>query len=254
DVLIPETELPLLETVLERFGYVPSIETSGRLVSYQSHYHRTDRYGVTHAFDVHWRISNLQSASGRFTHAELWDRRMDVPALDDAAVAVDDVFALLIALVHRAAHHPGSTNLLWIYDLEQLARRLTPEELDRVRDIATDRGLAQIAADGLALAQDFFGGEKLEGLVAALRNAPSRRDDVPLMGGSLTQAHVLRLDLRALPTWRARVRLLREHLLPPADYMRARYGVGSTAWLPVFYGWRVVRGIPRWLARAADTQ
>ena len=60
DLLVAASDVAALEDVLDSLGYIRPPETSGRLVSYQSHYHKIDRYGVTHAFDVHWKISNLQ--------------------------------------------------------------------------------------------------------------------------------------------------------------------------------------------------
>jgi hypothetical protein len=63
----------------------------------------------------------------------------------------------------------------------------------------------------------------------------------------------LRSDLRALPDWRARARLLQEHLFPSVMYMRARYGVQSNVLVPALYLWRIVRGAPKWLStRAAN--
>jgi hypothetical protein len=67
--------------------------------------------------------------------------------------------------------------------------------------------------------------------------------------GSWTQARALRLDLDALPNWRARGRLIREHLVPPASYMRARYGVQWNVLLPGLYFWRALVGAPKWLRR-----
>ena len=57
-------------------------------------------------------------------------------------------------------------------------------------------------------------------------------------------------DLRALPSWSDRGRLLREHLCPPSAYMRQVYAPSSRAPLPALYVWRAVRGAWRWLARA----
>ena len=137
DLLVPATDLPMLERVLGRLGYVHPAETSGRLVSYQCHYHRIDRHGIAHAFDVHWKISNLQVLADRFCWEELWRGRVGVDALGSAAVTPDDVHALLLALVHRAGHHPGSHNLLWIYDLHVLASRLRPEEMTQLQEIGS---------------------------------------------------------------------------------------------------------------------
>jgi hypothetical protein len=56
---------------------------------------------------------------------------------------------------------------------------------------------------------------------------------------------VLLSDLRAL-TWKERSKLVREHLLPPAKYMRETYGVQTPALLPFYYVWRIVRGAREW--------
>jgi hypothetical protein len=67
------------------------------------------------------------------------------------------------------------------------------------------------------------------------------------LGNGLRPIDVLFSDLRALSSWRARARLLREHVLPPSGYMLRSYGVSSRALLPVLYADRVVRGARRWL-------
>lgn len=53
-----------------------------------------------------------------------------------------------------------------------------------------------------------------------------------------------RPDLRALPGWRAPTRLLREHLLPSADYMRIKYA-GVDHPLPVLYLRRILNRLFR---------
>jgi hypothetical protein len=247
DLLVAASELQALEDVLGRLGYVRPAETSGRLISYQRHYHKIDGHGIAHAFDVHWKISNLQVLADRFTWQELWHCRRPVAALGSSAVTIDDVHALLLALVHRAGHHPGSRNLLWIYDLHLLASRLRPAEMSQVQETAGARGLAHVVADGLALARDRFGNAAVGPVIDALRAREVHRQDAILSQGSWTQARVLRLDLDALPNWRARGRLIREHLLPPTSYMRARYGVRSNLLLPGLYLWRVLLGAPKWL-------
>jgi hypothetical protein len=248
DLLVAPPDVRRLADVLDRLGYVRPVETSGRLVSYQSHYHKIDRYGVIHAFDVHWRISNLQLLANRFSYQELWQSRVPLAALGPSAVTVDDVHALLLALVHRAGHHPGSRNLLWIYDLHLLASRLTPEEAGQVGRIAGARGLGQLAVDGLSLTRDCFGSAAVDPVIGAL-HAEGVNRDVVVIQGPWTQAGVLRLDLGALPSWQARGHLMREVLFPSTTYMRARYGVRSNLLLPGLYVWRLLIGLPKWLRR-----
>jgi hypothetical protein len=253
DLFVAAADVPRLEDALARLGYVRPPETSGRLVSYQSHYHKKDRHGVMHAFDVHWKISNLQALADRFSFDEVWGSRVPVPALGPSAVTTSDVHALLLALVHRAGHHPGSRDLLWIYDLHVLASRLTPEEMMQVQELAGVRGLSQIAGEGLALAREWFGTAAIDRTVDALRDRAAHEESAAVIRGPWSQADVLRLDLGALSNWRARGRLIREHLFPSASYMRARYRVRSNCLLPGLYAWRALLGAPRWLrSRDAD--
>jgi hypothetical protein len=251
DLLAAETEMPGVEQILLRLGYARQIETSGRLVSYQSHYVKIDDYGLTHAFDVHWKISNLQALADRITHEDVWERRVLLAAFGASACTAGDAHALLLALIHRAGHHPGSRNLLWIYDLHCLATGLSADQRREFFDLAAARGLSLIAAEGLALARDTFGTAGVEPLVEAFRAEIPRGQEVRVLEGSWTMARLLRLDLVALPGWRDRARLLREHLLPPPRYMRARYGVASNLMLPPLYLWRVLAGTPKWLRRQA---
>lgn len=248
DLIVAAPEVAALEEVLRRLEYIRPPETSGRLVSYQSHYHKIDRYGVIHAFDVHWKISNLQMLADRLTWQELWNCRVPVAALGSSAVTVDDVHALLLALIHRVGHHPESHDLLWIYDLHLLASGLTTSDMAQAREIAGARGLSLIAAEGLALARNWFGTKVADSALDPL-TARAHPQTPIVIRGRWTQVRVLRLDLRALPSWQARARLIGEHLMPPASYMRARYGVRSNLLLPALYIWRVLLGAPKWLRR-----
>jgi hypothetical protein len=119
----------------------------------------------------------------------------------------------------------------------------------QVQEVAGARGLAHIAADGLALARLWFGTVTVDPVIDALLARGRHREDAVVIQGPWTQAGVLRLDLDALPTWRARCRLMREHLVPSPGYMRARYGVRSTLLLPGLYIWRVLAGAPKWFRR-----
>jgi hypothetical protein len=81
-------------------------------------------------------------------------------------------------------------------------------------------------------------------VVTALETGPSEASAVFVRKG-LRPIDRLAADLRALgPVGSAR--LLREHLVPPADYMRAKYGVSSRAWLPAYYASRVLNGFRKW--------
>jgi hypothetical protein len=59
------------------------------------------------------------------------------------------------------------------------------------------------------------------------------------------------VSLAGLPGWRSRLNFLRAHLLPPAAYLRRRYGVHHAALLPLLYVWRWLVGAGSGLAVAA---
>ena len=68
---------------------------------------------------------------------------------------------------------------------------------------------------------------------AADRHEPS----AAFLSRDRAQLATLVSDLRALPSWSDRGRLLREHLCPPSAYMRQVYAPSSRAPLPALYIW-----------------
>lgn len=255
DVLIPIRDLPKTQRVFAALGYVRPPEVSGELVSYQCHYHKIDRLGITHAYDVHWKISNIQNLANRLTFDELWNGRVPVCSLGAQAVTPGAVHALILALVHRAGHHHGSRRLLWLYDLHLIAAGLTASEWISLQELIDERSLGEIARHGLLVAREWF---ETPGADRLVRGTGFKIEDVRIAAAASdrrrwSQVDVLQSDLRALPGWRARVRLLWEHTFPSAMYMRARYGVESNVLVPALYLWRIIRGAPKWFsARAAD--
>jgi hypothetical protein len=251
DILIPAAQITAAEQALIALAYVPQQETSGELVSYQSHFGKQDRHRVFHAVDVHWKISNRQTLAGRIGFDELWSTRRPLPSLGSTASTASPVYALLLALVHRAGHHPGSSNLLWMWDVHLLVSAMTDDELSAFTRLAADRDLGAIVHEGLRRSVEWFGTSRLEGPLDAIRpvGPAANRVDVITNG---SQAGVLRQDVRALTTWRQRGRLVREHLFPPASYMRGKYRARSPLVLPALYAWRIVSGAPRWLRRRDD--
>jgi len=225
-------------------GYERTPSTSGTLVSSQAPFTRKDDFGVTHALDVHWKIANWQVIARVTSHADLASRSVAVPALGPAAREVSHADALLLACLHRAAHHRDSEELLWLYDIHLIVERLTVSDWTFVVDAAGRGAVKTVCRRGLGLAVDYFGSnvpsQVLDGLAGA-RDEPSSiyiSKNLRLVDGLLS-------DLRAL-SWRDRVRLIAEHLCPPAEYIRKKYGLTSRRSLLVFYARRIAAGVPRW--------
>lgn len=222
--------------------YVPHV--TGRFVMSQFHYVTTDRAGCSHAYDVHWRIVN----GHRFAGALSFDEMFADAAAPDALAAVrgrvpSPVHALLLACVHRAAHHAARGPLIWLYDLHLLAERFDAKERQAFLEIAVGRGLAGIAAHSLAEAGTTFGGGAAAALAVDLQERGGDRAGVHrFLTSRRSRARALLDDLAVLAGWRSRIALVQEVLFPPAAYMRHAYAPDSAAPLGLLYLRRAVRG------------
>jgi hypothetical protein len=202
--------------------------------------------------DLHWRMSNPQRFGTTLSVAEIREEARPVPRLHGGAIGPSPVHALLLACVHRVAHHLDVPRVIWSYDIHLLCDLLTPAEWDRFVNLADERRVAAACARGLSSAVVFFGGtavpagvrERLER--AAVSEVPM---DAYLGPGKPHIARILS-DLRGAGSWRRAVRMTRQHVLPSPRYMREVYAPSSHAPLPVLYVRRAWRGARRWMARA----
>jgi hypothetical protein len=248
DLLVAPRDRDAVEKVFSSLGYKRQVESFGDFVSHQSHFGITDRFGVFHPFDIHWKVSNRHALADSLTFTDLWQRRRPVGQILADAWTLCPVDALLAAAVHRAGHHPASQNLLWLYDVHLLATRLTDGDLDAVATLARSHGLGRVASDTLTSCHRWFGTPNAARLIRLLGRSGELKEVVIGMEPG-TLARTLLQDVQALPTWRQRLSLVREHVLPPASYMREKYGVRSNLILPAVYAWRVIAGAPKWLHR-----
>jgi hypothetical protein len=156
--------------------------------------------------------------------------------------------ALLLAVIHAAAHHTRRPRLIWLYDLHLLCSRMSAEDMDRAVAVARARGLAVLCARALRESERTFDTQIAARVFEALEavdprtEAPARY--VEASGGKLD---TLLSDLRSLRSWQARGRLIREHVFPPAEYMLRVYRTSRRSWLPALYVHRAITGGWRWI-------
>jgi hypothetical protein len=249
DILIPPDQRQRAFDVLCGLGYQRPPFTSGSLVAYQAPFICTGRFGEDHALDVHWRVANAQAVAGLFTYDELASRAcavsvrghtMRTPAAEDA---------LLLACVHRVVHHDNADDLLWVYDIHRIAERFTPKQWLSLSNTASIRGVKAICAAGIRLSRERFGTAIPAEVMSRLTSAGGARERAAVyLRKGLRPIDRLGIDLAVLGP-RAGLRLMWEHLVPPARYVEGKYGVRQKALLPAFYARRVVAGVSRWLAR-----
>jgi len=249
DVLISPSSVGLAFGALEAIGYQRAVSTSGELVLSQAPLTRTDSFGVEHALDLHWRIANWQVIAAVLSHDDVASRAVTLAAAGADGRAASNPDALLIACLHRAAHHRDSGELLWLYDIHLLAEQMSDSDWSAVVAVAERGAVKALVRRGLSLALDRFQtripNRVLQELDTAADAAPE--PSTVYLSGDLRLVDGLLSDLRSLPA-RKRARLLAEHLFPPATYIRQRYRATTRASMAFYYVRRIASGLPRWFA------
>ena len=205
---------------------------------------RRDVPGSECIVDLHMRPLNPPALADRIAFGELARRSVPLPALHPSARGLADAAALVLACVHRLAHHSGEPRLAWDYDVLLLARRATAETIAEVETCAAGwRAEAFVCAEVRRVFARF--GEPipapLAGALARLDMAPPA--DPAFLRGDRSRAREFALDWRVLG-WRDRAALVRETLLPDTAFMRA--STGSRLPLPLLYVTRIARGVRAW--------
>lgn len=247
DLLVRNADRAAADRVFEALGYDTLNMTRGEHLLLQRSFHRTDPLGIRHVFDVHWKIAAPPSVWGMTGWEALARAATPVPALGGHARALGDADALILSCVHRVAHHYDNPRLIWLYDIHLLAAKLGE---DGVRQLLQplEAGVAGMCVHGLLLAQERFATRLPVDVGSGL--APGSHDAVGRFDRQGMRAGHLLSDLRALPAWQPRLQLLREHLFPPADYVKRRYGVSSSLTLPALYLHRILTGALKWVRPA----
>ena len=247
DLLIAPAQRRRAFDILEGLGYQQPPTISGDLVSYQTMYVRAHPIGVEHVLDVHWKIAERQAVADALSYDELHARSQLITVRGSTMRVPSSIDALLIACIHRAAHHQDASDRIWVHDIHLIASRFTEGEWARFVDLAVDRKVSGLCARGLQLAIDCFHTE----IPAAVRDrllARPREASAIFLRGDLRGVDRLAADLRSVGPRRA-TRLLIEHLFPPASYIKEKYGVRHRVWVPAFYAYRIVAGAAGWLRR-----
>src|SRR2546422_360864 len=192
------------------------------------------------------RLDTDRSVIATLAAAGLAPESGPLPALGPAARSISDVHALLVACTHRVAHHYDSDSLLFLYDIDRLSRAFDDRSWDRFVVLALAQRVARVCARGLTLAMEVFGSPAPLQVLDALAAPGSSEPSAAYLRGRLRRVDILRSDLESLRDWRARAKLLREHLLPAPAYILHSYGGAHRYLLPVLYLHRIVHGAFEW--------
>jgi hypothetical protein len=247
DLLIRRRDLDAAGALLTGIGYTRAVEADADLWTGQRHYLKTPAAGPV-MVDLHWRAANPIAFAEALAFDEVWTRSVAVPGLGPHARTLAPPDSLLLACLHRVAHHQDRVDLLWLWDIHLLVSRMTEEEFTLCEDAAFRARAARVCARGLELARECFATAVPADRLARLQ-AATDEPSAAFLGSPLSPFEVARADMAALSSRRARASLIREHLFPSAAYMRQRYSSWPVALLPIAYVHRMVLGAPRWLRR-----
>ena len=263
DLLIDAAQMAAAHRILTGLGWNPSPGIGADFAISEKSYTYAGAGDATSHIDLHRQISNSQLLASLFTHDELWQRSIRLPALHPKARAPCPADALLIACMHRLVHLRipyysagaatySADRLIWLYDICLLVRTLSPEAWEDFVERAIEKGLAGACLDGLNSAATRLGSAVPRPVVERLTVAVARRESATAyLRASWFRRELT--DLRAIRGTPAKLRFLFEVAFPPADYMRAQYRRGRVNWLPWLYLTRVARGIRNRLRGRSNT-
>lgn len=203
-----------------------------------------------HAYDVHWAIANTPVFAGALPFDELLARSVALPRISEHARGLAHVDALLLACIHRVAHHHDSDRLIWLCDIALLRDRMTEEEHRRFWRLAAERRVVGICARSVELADEWLARPPRHRAEDYLSPAELAQDEPSraFMNRRITRGRVLAANLRALP-WRSRARRLWQLAFPPRAFMERSFGRRSRVALTWLYVYRGARGIARLFRR-----
>lgn len=210
---------------------------------------RAGAHGVRHDYDLHWDVANtpLFASALRFDELET----IPLPRLGLHARGLGVVDALLLACIHRVAHHHDNERLIWLVDIALLRDRMSAEEHRRFWRKAADARVVGVCSRSIELADEWMSRPPHDRAEKYLSDDELRREEPSraFLDRELTYGGEMLANFRALP-WRARAQRLWQLAFPPAEFVRQSFGTHNRLALPWLYVRRGVRGVARLFRKA----
>jgi hypothetical protein len=244
DILVAREAFPAAREALLALGCSERLTSGDEHAVRQQGFAHVDRYGVTHVYDVHWAVANSPLFAELIRIDEI--EPLPLPRIGEHASTLPRVEALLLACVHRIAHHHDDERLIWLVDIALLRTSMSEVEHRRFWRLAVARGVVGICTRSIELAEEWFGGERLNRAEQYLAEAELMQDEPSrvFLDRRLTYGRETLANLRAL-SWGERLTRLRQLAFPPAAFMRQSFTMRSRAALPWLYVYRGARGVAR---------
>jgi len=250
DLLIAPADLERARAVLRDMGYVCAFGLDqiddGHL---QEPWTVTTADGQSHDIDLHWQVLNAATLGPVITLSDAMDNTQPLPRLCLHAQAMPRVQTLLHAAAHRATHvtspyfvggaiHYGGDRLIWLCDIDLLARAFTASEWDDLCKIAAERGVGPVCLEGLQSARVHLGTPVPLGVIDRLTALPAGPATTYLTGSR--QVGRAWQDLGAKRGLIAKSEFILARIFPPEPFLRAKYPDLSQRPLPLLYLRRMI--------------
>lgn len=243
--------------LLVPLAHVDAVRAAMRSLGFEERLSSGDEHGVRqaaftrrgHIYDVHWSVTNMRLFDEALPFEMLRARAIAIPPLGAHARALSHVDALLLACIHRVAHHHDSDRLIWLVDIALLRERMSREEHALFWRTAAEARVVAICERSIELAEEWTSHAPHDRAADYLSREELARDEPSrvFLDREITRGGVMVANLRALP-WRARVQRLWQLAFPPRAFVRA--SLGSRAPLPLLYVYRGARGVARLFRKA----
>jgi hypothetical protein len=253
DILIHADDRASAHAILLDNGFDAQCECSREFASYQRSYINRSQLGLPCNIDLHWRLSNSQIFAQALRFEELWENSIVIEGLGRGVRAPDAVYALIVALLHRATHinapyfvdgqcYFEANRLIWLKDIDLLSKELSFDDWMRFTDVVAQKQVRAVCLDGLLATQGAFHSDLPEEVLQCLAvGGVAERSAVYLHRG-LWRTRFLG-DLPAMESWVGRVGLLREWMFPTAAHMYKKYSIDDRRLLPFLYVRRALVGL-----------
>lgn len=211
---------------------------------------RTDAHGIRHDYDLHWDVANTPLFASALRFEEL--DTIPLPHLGPHARGLSHVDALLLACIHRVAHHHDNERLIWLVDIALLRDRMSGDEHRRFWRQAADARVVGVCRRSIELADEWLSRPAHDRAEDHLSEDELTRDEPSqaFLDRRLTYGGEMLANFRALP-WRARAQRLWQLAFPPAEFVQQSFGTQNRLLLPWLYVRRGVRGVARLFRRAS---
>jgi hypothetical protein len=250
DLLIAAHDLEHARACFAALGFEEQPRVGDEHGTRQTAFMRAGASGVVHMYDVHWAVANTPLFASALTFDDLRGRARAVPCLGPHARGLSDVDALLLACIHRVAHHHDSDRVIWLVDIALLRDRMSRAEHERFWRAAADARIVGACVRSIERAEEWMSRPPANRAEEWLSRAELEREEPSraFLDRDITQGGVLVANLRALP-WRARVERLWQVAFPPAAFVQQSFGTRSRLVLPWLYVRRGARGLLRLFRR-----